>query len=91
MARLPTTFCAVVTERRLLWMLAYRLLASPSAAEQAVRETYTRWYTLPAAAQDRVDNPLSWLVGTLVRVCVVGRPRPGICVGVGARRYRAQR
>ena len=91
MARLPTTFCAVVVERRLLWTLAYRLVGSPSGAENAVRETYTRWYSLPPDVQERIDNPLSWLVGTLVRVCAVARPRRGICVGVGARRYRTQR
>ncbi|MEU5564923.1 sigma factor [Micromonospora musae] len=67
---LPSTFCAVVAERRLLSNLAYCLLDSVDAAEVAVQETYTRWYTMPDEEQGRIDRPLTWLVGTLVRICV---------------------
>ncbi|MEU6207366.1 hypothetical protein ABZ814_27695 [Micromonospora musae] len=69
---LPSTFCAVVAERRLLSNLAYCLLDSVAAAEVAVQETYTRWYTMPDEEQERIDRPLTWLVGTLVRICVAG-------------------
>ncbi|MGW1452725.1 sigma factor [Micromonospora taraxaci] len=67
---LPSAFCVVVAERRLLKNLAFHLVGSVGAAEQAVRETYTGWYTMPEDQRDRIDNPFTWLVGTLVRVCV---------------------
>ncbi|MEU5905676.1 sigma factor [Micromonospora sp. NPDC047527] len=69
-AALPSAFCAVVAERRFLKNLAYRLLGSAGAAERAVRETYVRWYTMPDDQQDSIDRPVTWLVGTLVRICV---------------------
>ncbi|TDC21928.1 hypothetical protein E1211_31820 [Micromonospora sp. 15K316] len=73
---LPSAFCAVVAERRLLWNLAYCLLDSVGDAEFAVQETYTRWYTMPDDEQERVERPLTWLVGTLVRICVDLRESP---------------
>ncbi|MBE1490644.1 sigma factor [Plantactinospora soyae] len=69
-ATLPSAFCAVVAERRLLQNLAYRLLGSARVAEHAVRETYVRWYTMPDDEQGDIDSPVTWLVGTLVRICV---------------------
>ena len=88
---LPNAFRAVVAERRLLETVAVRMLGSAAAAKHAVRQTYARWYTLPADQQERIDSPLTWLVATLVRICVdllVVRPRRGICRTVGARRHR---
>ncbi|MFI6265897.1 hypothetical protein [Micromonospora sp. NPDC051006] len=69
-APLPSTFCAVVAERRLLENIAHCLLDSAAAAEYAVRETYVRWYTMQDDEQDSIDRPVTWLVGTLVRICV---------------------
>ncbi|MET8200812.1 hypothetical protein [Micromonospora taraxaci] len=67
---LPSAFCVVVAERRLLKDLAFHLVGSVDAAEQAVRATYTGWYTMPEGQRDRIDSPFTWLVGTLVRICV---------------------
>ncbi|WP_234587920.1 hypothetical protein [Micromonospora sp. MH99] len=67
---LPNAFCVVVAERRLLKNLAYHLVGSVGVAEQVVIETYTGWYTMPAIQQDRIESPFTWLVGTLVRICI---------------------
>ncbi|MGW3808330.1 sigma factor [Micromonospora sp. NPDC005113] len=66
----PSAFCAVVAERRLLENIAHRLLGSAAAAEYAVQETYVRWYTMRDDEQDSIDSPVTWLIGTLVRICV---------------------
>jgi DNA-directed RNA polymerase specialized sigma24 family protein len=67
---LSNAFCTVVAERRLLKNLAYHLLGSVDAAEHAVQATYTVWYTMPDDQQDGIDSPFTWLVGTLVQICV---------------------
>lgn len=67
---LSSAFCVVVAEQRLLKNLAYHLLGSVDVAEQAVQETYTGWYTMPDDQQDGIDSPVTWLVSTLVRICI---------------------
>jgi hypothetical protein len=67
---LPSAFCVVVAERRLLTNLAYHLLGSVDVAEHAVLETYTAWYTTADDQQDDIDIPFNWLVRTLVRICI---------------------
>lgn len=67
---LPSAFCVVVAERRLLKNLAHHLLGSVDAAEHAVQATYTVWYTMPDHKQDGVDSPFTWLVGMLVQICI---------------------
>ncbi|MBM0205174.1 hypothetical protein JNW90_20560 [Micromonospora sp. STR1s_5] len=67
---LPSAFCVVVAERRLLKNLAYHLLGSVDAAEQAVQATYTVWYTMADDKKDGVDSPFTWLVGMLVQICI---------------------
>ncbi|KKK05167.1 RNA polymerase sigma factor SigJ [Micromonospora sp. HK10] len=61
---------AIVRERRQLIDLAYRLLGSLAEAEDAVQETYTRWYALSDAQRDAIASPGAWLSRVASRVCL---------------------
>lgn len=60
----------VLTERRGLLDLAYRLLGSLAEAEDVVQETYARWYALPQRQRDEVVNPGAWLTTVAGRICL---------------------
>ncbi|MFG2712038.1 RNA polymerase sigma factor SigJ [Streptomyces goshikiensis] len=60
----------VVGERRQLINLAYRLLGSLADAEDAVQETYTRWYAMSRKQQEAIESPGAWLTTVASRVCL---------------------
>jgi RNA polymerase sigma factor (sigma-70 family) len=65
-----STLNAVMRERRQLINLAYRLLGSLAEAEDAVQETYARWYALTAQQQDAIESPAAWLTTVASRICL---------------------
>jgi RNA polymerase sigma-70 factor (ECF subfamily) len=61
---------AVISERRQLINLTYRLLGSLAEAEDAVQETYARWYALSRPQQDAIESPGAWLTTVASRICL---------------------
>ena len=61
---------AVMSERRQLLGLAYRLLGSVTEAEDVVQETYTRWYAMSAEQREAIESPGAWLTTVAGRVCL---------------------
>src|SRR5689334_24682685 len=59
-----------MSERRQLINLAYRMLGSLADAEDAVQETYARWYALPPEQQAAIESPGAWLSKVASRVCL---------------------
>ncbi|WP_245681651.1 RNA polymerase sigma factor SigJ [Actinomadura kijaniata] len=59
-----------MSERRRLINLAYRLLGSLAEAEDAVQETYTRWYAMSRQQQDAIESPGAWLTTVASRICL---------------------
>ncbi|WP_432544084.1 RNA polymerase sigma factor SigJ [Kineococcus sp. SYSU DK002] len=60
----------VHAERRRLVALAYRVLGTTAEAEDAVQETYVRWYRMGEAERAAVANPAGWLTTVASRVCL---------------------
>src|SRR5215472_17688733 len=61
---------AVMGERRQLINLAYRLLGSLADAEDAVQETYARWYGQSTQQRDAIESPGAWLTTVASRICL---------------------
>ncbi|WP_327263575.1 RNA polymerase sigma factor SigJ [Streptomyces sp. NBC_01232] len=61
---------AIVGERRKLINLAYRLLGSLAEAEDAVQETYARWYAMSRQQQEAIESPGAWLTTVAGRICL---------------------
>ena len=65
-----TTQPGSASERRQLINLAYRLLGSLAEAEDAVQETYTRWYAMSGEQRQAIESPGGWLTTVASRVCL---------------------
>ncbi|MFJ1810988.1 MULTISPECIES: RNA polymerase sigma factor SigJ [unclassified Streptomyces] len=61
---------AIMSERRRLINLGYRLLGSLADAEDVVQETYARWYALSAREQRAIESPGAWLMTVAGRICL---------------------
>ena len=60
----------IMSERRVLINLAYRLLGSLTEAEDAVQEAYARWYAMTRQQQEAIENPGAWLTTVASRICL---------------------
>ncbi|WP_169944306.1 RNA polymerase sigma factor SigJ [Microbispora sp. H11081] len=61
---------AIMSERRQLINLAYRLLGSLAEAEDVVQETYARWYAMSPSRREAVESPGGWLTRVAGRICL---------------------
>ena len=61
---------AIMSERRQLINLAYRLLGSLADAEDAVQETYARWYAMSRPQREAIESPGGWLTTVASRICL---------------------
>ncbi|MFF3443389.1 RNA polymerase sigma factor SigJ [Streptosporangium sp. NPDC002721] len=68
--RLDPGLSAIVSERRQLINLAYRLLGSLADAEDVVQETHTRWYAMSRQRREAVESPGGWLTTVASRICL---------------------
>jgi RNA polymerase sigma factor (sigma-70 family) len=60
----------VMSVRRQLLNLTYRLLGSLDEAEDAVQETHARWYAMSCQQQDAIESPGAWLTTVASRICL---------------------
>jgi RNA polymerase sigma factor (sigma-70 family) len=68
--RLYPALSAIMSERRQLLNLAYRLLGSLAEAEDVVQETYARWYAMSRQQQHAIESPGAWLTKVASRICL---------------------
>ncbi|WP_181809524.1 RNA polymerase sigma factor SigJ [Streptomyces shenzhenensis] len=61
---------AIMSERRRLINLGYRLLGSLADAEDVVQETYARWYAMSVREQQAIESPGAWLMTVASRICL---------------------
>jgi RNA polymerase sigma-70 factor (ECF subfamily) len=67
---MTTGLDAIMSERRQLINLTYRLLGSLAEAEDAVQETYARWYAMTRQQQQAIESPGAWLTTVASRICL---------------------
>jgi RNA polymerase sigma-70 factor, ECF subfamily len=68
--RADPSLSAIMSERRQLLNLAYRLLGSLADAEDVVQETYARWYAVSPQQQEAIGSPGGWLTKVASRICL---------------------
>jgi RNA polymerase sigma factor (sigma-70 family) len=68
--RLDPGLSVLMGQRRQLINLAYRLLGSLADAEDAVQETYARWYAMSRQQQEAIASPGGWLTTVASRICL---------------------
>lgn len=61
---------AVMSERRRLISLAYRLLGSLADAEDVVQEAYARWCAMSPQEREAIESPGGWLTKVAGRICL---------------------
>jgi RNA polymerase sigma-70 factor (ECF subfamily) len=61
---------AIMSERRQLINVGYRLLGSLADAEDVVQETYARWYAMSRQQQEAIESPGAWLTKVASRICL---------------------
>jgi len=61
---------AIMSERRQLINLTYRLLGSLADAEDVVQETYARWYAMSRQQQEAIESAGAWLTTVASRICL---------------------
>src|SRR6266487_104030 len=71
---------AIMSERRQLINLTSRLLGSLADAEDAVQETYARWYAMSQQQQEAIESPGGWLTRVDGFLLLLGH---GVPAGVG--------
>ncbi|MGV9797151.1 RNA polymerase sigma factor SigJ [Mycobacterium sp. NPDC003449] len=60
----------VCSARSMLLNLAYRMLGSMADAEDAVQESYVRWYMLSCRQRGEIRVPHAWLTRVITRICL---------------------
>jgi RNA polymerase sigma factor (sigma-70 family) len=60
----------IMSERRRLINLAYRMLGSLGEAEDTVQETYARWYAMAPQERHSIESPGAWLNKVASRICL---------------------
>ncbi|HET6298160.1 MAG TPA: RNA polymerase sigma factor SigJ [Kribbella sp.] len=68
--RSDPSLSAIMSERRQLINVAYRLLGSLADAEDVVQETYARWYAMTPRQQEAIETPGAWLTKVASRICL---------------------
>lgn len=57
-------------ERQHLLNVAFRMLGTVHDAEDAVQETYARWYRMTEAERAEIEVPAAWLTRVASRICL---------------------
>src|SRR4051812_36189529 len=61
---------AIMSERRQLINVSYRLLGSLAEAEDVVQEAYARWYAMSQEQQEAIESAGAWLTKVASRICL---------------------